>query len=134
VALVPAAHGTAATHDRPLTTTPNVFVDIQVTVTDERISLNRHSATRGDMGRFVIRNAGKKPHTFAIGHSVHGTGQNAQGTTSQYGKQSGFTTTVKPKEQKTFLLFLDFRGPVPYYSTTPTDRGKPGMKGTFTIH
>ena len=132
VALVPAAHGKA---DRPLTTAPNVFVEIHVTITDERISLSRHRANRGDMGRFVVLNAGKEPHTFAIGHSTHGTGQNAQGQgKSQYGKQSGFSATLKPKEQRTYLLFLDFRGPVPYSSTSAADRGKPGMKGIFTIH
>jgi hypothetical protein len=47
--------------------------------------------------------------------------------------QTGFSHTLKPKTQRTLLLFLDFRGPVPYKSVLPHDRGKPGMKGIFTI-
>ncbi|MGZ4439004.1 MAG: hypothetical protein ACXVZN_01365 [Gaiellaceae bacterium] len=135
VALVPAAHGTVGTSAGPLTTAPNVFDEIQVTITDARISLNKHTANRGDEGRFVIRNVGTKPHTFTLGKLAHGTGQNAQGLGKRkYGTQSGFATTIKPREQKIFLLFFDFRGPIPYGSTTPADRGKAGMKGTFTIH
>ena len=127
VALVPAAQGTAA---GPLTTAPNVFDDIQVTITDHHLTVSRLHGNRGDVGRFVIHNAGTKTHTFMLGRYAHGTGQNAQGLgKSHYGVQTGFATSVKPKQQKTFLLFFDFRGPVPFKA----DGGKTG-KGTFTIH
>ncbi|HVN60346.1 MAG TPA: hypothetical protein VMT59_03725 [Gaiellaceae bacterium] len=126
-ALVPVAQGTAA---RPLTTAPNVFDDINVTISDTHLSVSRLRGNRGDVGRFVIRNTGTKAHTFVLGVFAHGTGQNAQGLgKSHYGVQTGFATTVKPKQQKTFLLFFDFRGPVPFKA----DGGKTG-KGTFTIH
>ncbi len=36
-------------------------------------------------------------------------------------------------QQKILLLFLDYRGKVPYYGALPADRAKPGMKGIFTI-
>jgi hypothetical protein len=127
VALVPAAHGTAA---GPLTTAPNVFDDINVTISDKHLSVSRLRGNRGDVGRFVIRNTGTKTHTFTLGVYAHGTGQNAQGVgKSHYGVQTGFATTVKPRQQKTFLLFFDFRGPVPFKA----DGGKTG-KGIFTIH
>ena len=122
VALVPTARGAVRAQDRPLTTAPNVFVDIQVTITDTRITLNRRTANRGDEGRFIIRNIGTKPHSFTLGSQAYGTGV-----------QTGFSHTLKPKTQKTLLLFLDFRGLIPYRSILPHDRGKPGMKGIFKI-
>jgi hypothetical protein len=124
-ALVPAAHGTvrAASSGRPLTTVPDVFLTIHVTITDARISLDRRSARRGDVVRFVIRNAGNKPHTFVLGKKV------ARGA----GAQTGFTSSLKPKQEKLVLLFMDYRGPLPYRSTLAHDLGKPGMKGIFKI-
>ncbi len=127
VALVPAAQGIAS---GPQTTAPNVFDDIHVTISDKHLSVSRLHGNRGDVGRFIIRNTGTKPHTFTLGKYSHGTGQAAQGQGQRhYGVQTGFTTTVKPNQQKLFLLFFDFRGPVPYKA----DGGKTG-KGTFTIH
>ena len=108
---------------RPDTTIPQVFVPVRVTVTDARISLDRKSAHRGDAVRFTIRNAGTKMHNFTLG-----TGAKA-GT----GKQVGFTTTLKPREEKFFLLFLDYRGSLPYRSGLKADLNKPGMRGIFKI-
>ena len=121
VALVPAARGTVRTHDGALTTVPNVFVDIQVKITDTRITLSRRTANRGDQGRFIIRNVGTKRHSFTLGGTARGT------------VQPGFSHTLNPKTQQTLLLFLNYRGPIPYRSTIPADRSKPGMHGTFTI-
>ena len=64
---------------RPQTTAPNVFDEIHVTISDKHLSVSRHHGNRGDMGRFIILNTGKEPHTFTLGKSTHGTGQNAQG-------------------------------------------------------
>jgi hypothetical protein len=121
VALVPAARGTVRTQDGPLTTIPNVFVDIQVTLTDTRITLNRHTVNRGIEGRFIIRNVGTKRHSFTLGGTSRGT------------VQPGFSRTVNPREQYIELVFLNYRGPVPYRSVIPADRSKPGMKGIFRI-
>jgi hypothetical protein len=118
VALVPAAHGA-----RPQTTIPNVFVTVHVTITDSRIILDRHSAGRGDEVRFVTRNAGTKVHNFTLGAT----------TKRGAGIQTGFSSTLKPKEQKVILLFLDYRGPLPYRSLIKADVKKPGMRGIFRI-
>jgi hypothetical protein len=121
--VVPGALGTTRGAARPNTTIPEVFVPVRVTVTDARISLNRKSAHRGDEVRFTIRNAGTKVHSFTLG-----TGAKA-GT----GRQVGFSATLKPREEKVFLLFLDYRGDLPYRSIVKADLKKPGMRGIFKI-
>ena len=74
------------------------------------------------MGRFILVNTGKKPHTFVLGHERRGTGT-----------QTGFTKSLKPHQQSILILFLDFRGSLPYRATLPADRSKPAMQGTFRI-
>ena len=117
-ALVPAARGSA-----PQTTVPDVFLTVHVTLTDSRISLDRRSAGRGDEVRFIMRNAGTKLHNFTLGgNAVRGTG-----------RQTGFSSTLKPKQEKFILLFMDYRGPIPYHSKLSHDLRKPGMRGVFTV-
>jgi hypothetical protein len=118
VALVPTAHGA-----RPQTTVPNVFVTVHITITDSRIKLDRHSAGRGDQVRFAMRNAGTRVHSFTLGTPVK------PGTA----RQSGFSTKLRPNEEKALLLFLDYRGPLPYRSILKYDVSKPGMRGIFKI-
>jgi uncharacterized cupredoxin-like copper-binding protein len=113
VLLIPAAHGT---------TIPDVFVTVHVTITDSRISLSRHAAGRGDEVRFAMRNAGTTTHNFTLGNEKR-----------QQGSQTGFSTTLKPKQQKLVLLYMDYRGPLPYRSVIKADLSKPGMKGIFRI-
>jgi hypothetical protein len=123
VALVPAAQGAAQQRfGGPRTTAPPPVVDIKVTITDTRIGLTPKGAQRGDYARFILLNVGKKPHTFTLGGTKHGTGV-----------QTGFSRLLKPKEQKILLLFLDYRGQIAYRGTLPADRSLPGMKGVFTI-
>ena len=74
------------------------------------------------MGRFILVNVGKKPHTFVLGHERRGTGV-----------QTGFKKALKPSQQSVLILFLDFRGEIPYRATLPADRNKPRMKGIFRI-
>jgi hypothetical protein len=119
---VPGALGTTRGVSRPNTTIPDVFLPVAVTLTDSRISLNRKSGHRGDEVRFTIRNAGKKVHNFTLG-----------GAKSGVGKQVGFSTTLKPNQQKEILLFLDYRGPLPYHSKIKADLRNPAMKGVFKI-
>jgi hypothetical protein len=116
VLLIPAAHG------QPQTTIPDVFVTVHVTITDSRISLSRHSAGRGDEVRFAMRNAGTTTHNFTLGTQKR-----------QRGTQTGFSTTLKPKQQKLVLIYLDYRGLLPYHSIIKADLSKPGMKGIFKI-
>jgi hypothetical protein len=121
-ALVPSAHGTVRTSSQPQTTVPDVFVTVHVTITDSRITLDRHRASRGDEIRFILRNTGTRLHNFTLGSTKRGGGQ-----------QTGFSRTLKPREEKFILLFLDYRGLIPYRSTMKIDLTKPAMKGFFSV-
>ena len=118
VALVPAAHSAYA----PATTAPPQVANIKITVTDTGINVSPKRAQRGSMGRFILVNVGKKPHTIVLGHERRGTGV-----------QTGFKKALQPSQQSVLILFLDFRGEVPYRSILPADQGKPRMKGIFRI-
>lgn len=107
---------------RPETTAPPQVVTIKIMISDSAIRVTPRSAPRGDMGRFILVNTGKKRHTFALGHERR-----------QSGTQTGFTKTLAPGQQLTLLLFLDYRGTLPYLATLPADRVKPAMRGTFRI-
>lgn len=111
-----------AAQARPQTTAPTVFYNIKVTLTSSRILLDKHSAPRGTYARFIIRNLDTRPHNFTLGKARRGTGA-----------QSGFSRTLEPRQKQILLLFLDYRGPIPYSGGLPADRSKPGMKGVFTI-
>lgn len=117
LAVVPVVRATA-----PQTTAPNVYVDVHVTLTDSRIILSRHSAPRGTDARFIVRNVGKRPHSFTLGSVARGLGT-----------QTGFDKVFRPNERQTVMLFLDYRGKLPYYSKLKADRKKPGMKGVFVV-
>lgn len=118
VALVPAAQSVA----RPLTTAPPEVITVRINMSDTAFRVGPKSAPRGDLGRFILVNRGKKPHTFALGHTKHGTGS-----------QTGFARTLKPGQQVVLILFLDFRGSLAYRGTLPADRTKAAMQGTFKI-
>ena len=113
VTLVPAAQSTTA---------PPEVITVRITMTDTAFRVSPKSAPRGDIGRFVLVNRGKKAHTFALGHTQHGTGT-----------QTGFTRTIKPGQQAVLILFLDYRGLLPYRGTLPHDRNLAARKGTFKI-
>jgi len=115
---VPAAQSA----DQPQTTAPPQVANIKITISDTGIRVSPKIAQRGSMGRFVLVNVGKKPHTIVLGHERRGTGV-----------QTGFSKSLRPGQQAVLLLFLDFRGLVPYRATLPADRTKPAMQGTFRI-
>lgn len=117
-ALVPAAQSPAQLG----TTAPPEVVTVKITMTDTAFRVTPKAAPRGAIARFVLVNRGKKPHTFALGHTRHGTGS-----------QTGFTKSLKPGEQSILILFLDYRGLLPYRGTLTHDRAKPAMQGTFRI-
>src|ERR1051326_4519679 len=62
--LVPAAHGFTAAG--PLTTEPDVYTNVDVTITDSKITLSQNDFDRGDGVDFRVRNIGKKVHSFAL--------------------------------------------------------------------
>lgn len=106
----------------PRTTAPNLYVTVNVTMTDTKFVLSVHSAPRGADARFVIHNVGTKPNIFAVGNENYGTGV-----------QTGFRATLKPGQKKILILFLDIRGKVAYYSGLAADRNNPAMRGEFLI-
>ena len=118
VALVPAAQSAR----QPETTAPPPVSNIKVIITDSGITISPKLAQRGSMGRFILVNQGKKPHTFVLGHERRGTGV-----------QTGFKKALKPSQQSVLILFLDFRGAIPYHSPLPADKTKPRMQGIFRI-
>jgi hypothetical protein len=117
-AFVPAAQSST----QPQTTAPPPVVHVRITITDSLIHMTPKRAQRGSMAQFILVNRGTKPHTFKLGHERRGTGS-----------QTGFTKALKPNQQSVLLIFLDYRGALPYLGVLPADRSKPGMKGTFTI-
>jgi hypothetical protein len=119
VALVPAAQSFA----NPDTTAPPPVVDVKITITDSRFAVSPKRARRGSLARFILVNLGKKPHTFKLGHERRGTGS-----------QTGFTAPVPAGKQKVSIIFLDYRGTLPYAPALRTDRTKRGMTGKFTIY
>ncbi|HEX4679639.1 MAG TPA: hypothetical protein VH210_10610 [Gaiellaceae bacterium] len=117
------AAGTAAPSAvQPRTTAPPQVITIKIMISDTAIRMTPRSAPRGDMGRFILVNTGTKRHTFALGDERR-----------QTGTQTGFTKSLGPGEQAILLLYLDYRGKLPYLGTLPADRVKPAMKGTFRI-
>lgn len=118
VALVPAAQSA----EQPTTTAPPPVANIKVTITDAGVTISPKRAQRGSMGRFILVNKGKKRHVFVLGHERRGTGV-----------QTGFKKALQPSQQSVLILFLDFRGLIPYHAPLPADKNKPGMKGTFRI-
>lgn len=116
--LVPAAESPA----RPQTTAPPEAIVVKITLTDTAFRVSPKSAPRGDIARFVLVNSGKKPHAFALGHLKRGIGS-----------QTGFTKALKPNQQSILILFLDYRGELPYRGTLPQDRINPRMAGIFKI-
>jgi hypothetical protein len=113
--MVPAAQGT---------TEPAEEIDVYVTIRDTGITLDRKEAARGAVARFIVHNLGKKPHSFVLGK------QNVTAV------RTGLSTPViKPRSKVHILLvFLDFRGTLPYRSGVRADAKHPRMRGVFAIN
>ena len=117
-ALIPAAQGSIS----PSTTAPPEVVTIKITITDSAIHMSPKVAPRGGVARFILLNRGTKRHVFALGHQRR-----------QTGSQTGFVKALTPAQQAILILFLDYRGTMPYLGTLPADRVKAAMRGTFKI-
>ncbi len=102
--------GTAAA----TTNVPAIFT-VKVTITDKGMALRPNHAVRGSTITFVLVNRGKKPHTFVIGDPKRGAGHG-----------QGFAQTLRPNGQFTKVMFLDYRGVMPFVlrsGTTTIGRG-----------
>jgi hypothetical protein len=122
VLLVAALLAPAAAIAQPDTTAPTVIITVNVTLTDKAIRLSRHQAPRGSDVRFAVTNVGRRSHTFTLGTTKRGLG-----------KQTGFSRVFKPGQHQVLLLFLDYRGVLPYFSNLPADLPKRAMHGKFVV-
>jgi hypothetical protein len=104
------------------TTAPNIFINVHVTLTDSKVIMRPKTAPRGSDARFIVRNNGKKPHTFTVGSTKHGAGV-----------QTGFSRSFKPGEHSILIVYLDTRGTIPYYAGTSASKAKPAMRGLFLV-
>jgi hypothetical protein len=113
LALVIVAAGSGTTNS------PAIFT-AKVTMTDSSISMHPNHAARGSYVSFIITNRGRKAHTFLFGDVKRGPGHT-----------TGFSRTLKPNQQRTVVLYLDYRGVLRYLLRTPS--GTNIAKGTFRI-
>ena len=116
-ALVIAAPGFA----RPHTTNAPQILTIKVTITDSSITVKPSTAERGTNCIFVLTNRGTKAQRWVLGNITRGVG-----------KKTGFASTLGPDQQKTVVMFLDYRGLLPY-SSSQLAGAKTMLKGTFRI-
>ena len=66
VSLVPLAHGATSGAAGAKTTEPEVYQDVNVTITDRKIVLSERRAERGEGVTLHIKNTGTKPHSFGF--------------------------------------------------------------------
>jgi hypothetical protein len=122
--LVPAAHGFTAAG--PLTTEPDVYTNVDVTITDSKITLSQNDFDRGDGVDFRVRNIGKKVHSFALV---------AEGAQVISLDAAGLKTPMlKPHQSSVISVYMDLRGTYGYRSLAKLDRAKPRMHGKFVVN
>jgi hypothetical protein len=119
-AILAALSVSVAAQAHPLTTRPQLELDVRVTLTDTRIVLDRHTAPRGVEARFHIRNTGAKTHNFTLNGPKLGSS-----------RRQGFSRTLKPGQHENVRLLLDVRARQTYFSGLSADRSKPSMRGVF---
>jgi hypothetical protein len=99
---------------RQTTNAPAIFT-VKVTITDTRIAMTPNHAARGSTITFILTNRGKKTHTFQIGDVKRGPG---------FGQ--GFRQTLRPNQQFTKVMYLDYRGVMRFFTRTGTVTGATG--------
>ena len=80
------------------TNAPAIFT-VKVTITEKGIAMSPNHGVRGSTVTFIMTNRGKKTRTFVIGDVKRGAG---------YGQ--GFSHVLKPNQQFTKVMYLDYRG------------------------
>jgi hypothetical protein len=114
--LVIAAPGFA----RPHTTNAPAFLTVKVTITDTSVTVKPNAALRGTNAIFILTNRGKTTQKWILGNETRGVG-----------KKTGFAAVLAPDQQKHVVMYLDYRGLLPY-STTKVG-GKKHVHGKFKI-
>jgi hypothetical protein len=84
---------------RPDTTNQPAIFTVKVTVTNTRIGMRPAHAVRGSTVTFIMTNRGTKTRTFVIGDVKRGPGHG-----------QGFAQILKPNQQFTKVMYLDYRG------------------------
>jgi hypothetical protein len=121
--MVPLAHGATRIATAPQTTEPDDYLDVNVTLSDRKITLSDRSADRGNGVTFHVKNTGTKPHSFAL-----------VGTAAISLDNAGLRTPVlKPGQTAVLQVYLDFRGAIPYKSFAPGDATRLTMRGVFFV-
>lgn len=115
--LVIAAPGFA----RHQTTNSPAILTIKVTITDSSVTVKPSSAERGTNAIFILTNRGKSTQKWILGNATRGVG-----------KKIGFASVLAPDQQKSVVMFLDYRGPLPY-SASQLGGAKKVLKGSFRI-
>jgi hypothetical protein len=114
--LVIAAPGFA----RPQTTNAPAILTIKVTITDRSITVRPNAAPRGTSATFILTNRGTKTQKWVLGNATRGVG-----------KKIGFVSVLAPDQQKNVVMFLDYRGQLPYSASQLG--GHTTLKGSFRI-
>ncbi len=123
VSLVPLAHGATSGAAGAKTTEPEVYQDVNVTITDRKIVLSERRAERGEGVTLHIKNTGTKPHSFGF------AGRGALSLSN-----SGLSTpALKPGQTAILSVYMDLRGAIPYRSTVKADASRIGMRGVFFV-
>ena len=104
----------------PQTTNAPAILVIKVTITDKSITVRPNTATRGTSATFILTNRGSKALRWVLGSTKRGVGHTI-----------GFASVLGPDQQKNVVMFLDYRGQLPYSATKVG--GGAVLKGAFKI-
>ena len=105
---------------RPDTTNAPAFLTIRVTITDTSVTVRPNAALRGTNAIFILTNRGKTTQKWILGNATRGVG-----------KTSGFASVLAPDQQKNVVMYLDYRGELPY--STAKLGGAAVHHGSFKI-
>jgi hypothetical protein len=84
------------------TNVPAIFT-VKVTIKDRSMAMTPNHAVRGSTITFILTNRGSKTRTFVIGDPKRGAGHG-----------QGFQQVLRPNQQFTKVMFLDYRGLMPF--------------------
>jgi hypothetical protein len=96
----------ASASARTDTTNAPAFLTIKVTITDSAVTVKPSTALRGTNAIFILTNRGKSTQKWVLGNATRGVG-----------KTSGFASVLAPDQQKNVVMYLDYRGQLPYSTT-----------------
>jgi hypothetical protein len=102
------------------TTNAPAFLIVKVTITDTSVTVRPNAAPRGTNATFILTNRGKTTQKWVLGNATRGVG-----------KTSGFASVLAPDQQKNVVMYLDYRGQLPY--SISRLGSKQQVKGSFTI-